>query len=155
MAPGEIFMLRLAIAADHGGFELKEYIAAYLRSRNDIELIDLGTDTDKQSVDYPDYAAKLAQAIQHGRVERGILLCGTGIGISITANKFKGIRAALCHDAYTARMSRAHNDANILAMGGRTTGKETAVDMVRIWLETPFEGGRHSRRIKKIEQLEK
>ncbi len=147
-------MLKLAIAADHGGFELKEYIVNYLRSRGDVEVTDLGTDTDKQSVDYPDYAAKVAEAIQNGRVERGILLCGTGIGISITANKFKGIRAALCHDAYTARMSRAHNDANILAMGGRTTGKETAVDMVRIWLETEFEGGRHSRRVGKIAELE-
>ena len=148
-------MLRIAIAADHGGFELKEYIANYLRSRKDIEVIDFGTDTDALSVDYPDYAAKVAQAIHSGQADRGILLCGTGIGISITANKFKGIRAALCHDAYTARMSRAHNDANILALGGRTTGKETAVDMVRIWLETPFEGGRHSRRIGKITDFEK
>ncbi|HGY54134.1 MAG TPA: ribose 5-phosphate isomerase B [Caldithrix abyssi] len=147
-------MLKLAIAADHGGYELKEYIVNYLRSRRDVEVTDLGTDTDKQSVDYPDYAAKVAKAIQNGRAERGILLCGTGIGISITANKFKGIRAALCHDAYTARMSRAHNDANILAMGGRTTGKETAMDMVRIWLETEFEGGRHSRRVGKITELE-
>ncbi len=145
--------MRIALGCDHGGFELKEYVKSYLENRGDVEVLDLGTySTD--SVDYPEYAARVAHAILNGEADRGILMCGTGIGISISANKFKGIRAALCHDGYTARMSRLHNDANVLAMGGRTTGKEVATDMVRIWLETPFEGGRHQRRLDKIRQIE-
>ncbi len=145
--------MRIALGCDHGGFELKEYVKAYLETRADVEVVDLGTFS-PEPVDYPEYAARVAHAILNGEAERGILLCGTGIGISISANKFKGIRAALCHDAYTARLSRLHNDANILAMGGRTTGKEVAVDMVNIWLETPFEGGRHQRRLNKIRAIE-
>ena len=145
--------MRIALGCDHGGFELKEYIKSYLENRGDVEVLDLGTYS-TESVDYPEYAARVAHAILKGEADRGILMCGTGIGISISANKFKGIRAALCHDGYTARMSRLHNDANILAMGGRTTGKEVATDMVRIWLETPFEGGRHQRRLDKIRQIE-
>ena len=145
--------MRIALGCDHGGFELKKYVKGYLENRGDVEVLDLGTySTD--SVDYPEYAARVAHAILNGEADRGILMCGTGIGISISANKFKGIRAALCHDGYTARMSRLHNDANVLAMGGRTTGKEVATDMVRIWLETPFEGGRHQRRLDKIRQIE-
>ena len=145
--------MRIALGSDHGGFELKEYVKAYLESRGDVDVLDLGTHS-TESVDYPEYAARVAHAILEGKADRGILMCGTGIGISISANKFKGIRAALCHDGYTARMSRLHNDANILAMGGRTTGKEVATDMVRIWLETPFEGGRHQRRLDKIRAIE-
>ncbi len=145
--------MRIALGCDHGGFELKEYVKGYLENRGDVEVLDLGTYS-TESVDYPEYAARVAHAILKGEADRGILMCGTGIGISISANKFKGIRAALCHDGYTARMSRLHNDANVLAMGGRTTGKEVATDMVRIWLETPFEGGRHQRRLDKIRQIE-
>lgn len=146
--------MKIAIASDHGGFELKEEIISLLKSMNNIEILDLGPDTDQKSVDYPDYGAKAAHAVISGEADRAIIMCGTGIGISIAANKFPGIRAALCHDTYTARMSRAHNDANILAMGGRTTGKEIARDMVKIWLETAFEGDRHQRRLDKISRLE-
>ncbi len=145
--------MRIALGCDHGGFELKEYVKVYLENRGDVDVLDLGTYS-TESVDYPEYAARVAHAILEGKADRGILMCGTGIGISISANKFKGIRAALCHDGYTARMSRLHNNANILAMGGRTTGKEVATDMVRIWLETPFEGGRHQRRLDKIHAIE-
>jgi ribose 5-phosphate isomerase B len=145
---------KIAIASDHGGFKLKEFIIQYLNSRSDIEVSDLGV-YNEDSVDYPEFGAKVARAIVEKQADRGIILCGTGIGISIAANKIKGIRAALCHDGYTARMSRAHNNANILAMGGRTTGVETAVEMVKIWLDTPFEGARHERRVQKIHELEK
>ena len=146
--------MKIAIASDHGGFELKEEIISFLKPMNNIEILDLGPDIDQKSVDYPDYGAKAAHVVISGEADRAIIMCGTGIGISIAANKFPGIRAALCHDTYTARMSRAHNDANILAMGGRTTGKEIARDMVKIWLETAFEGDRHQRRLDKISRLE-
>ena len=146
--------MKIAIASDHAGYELKQDIVNFLRENNNIEVIDQGTESPEKSVDYPDFAGRVVKAIQNNEVEMGILLCGTGIGISISANKYKGIRAALCHDAYTARMSRRHNNANILAMGGRTTGKEIAFDMVEIWLNTPFEGGRHEKRVQKIHNPE-
>ncbi len=159
--------MKVAIGCDHGGLELKEGIVALLGSQG-AEIIDMGTGGDccsadgkpaaagrPVSVDYPDYGAKVAGAVSAGEVDKGILVCGTGIGMSIVANKFPGVRAALCHDAFTARMSRMHNDANILAIGGRVTGREVALDMVNIWLSTPFEGGRHQRRLDKISDIEK
>ncbi len=153
-------MLKVAIGCDHGGVELKEGIVALLGSMG-LEIADMGTgdccstDGKPASVDYPDYGAKVARAVSAGEVDKGILVCGTGIGMSIVANKFPGVRAALCHDAFTARMSRMHNDANVLAIGGRVTGREVALDMVNIWLSTPFEGGRHQRRLDKISDIEK
>ncbi|MBV6493774.1 MAG: putative sugar phosphate isomerase YwlF [Turneriella sp.] len=141
--------MRIAIAADHGGFELKEAI----KKRLSAPFTDLGTNN-AESVDYPDFGAALARRVASGEFERGILICGSGIGISIAANKIKGIRAALCHNKYTAEMARRHNDANVIAMGGRVVDENTAVEMVDIFLKTPFEGGRHARRVEKISALE-
>ena len=143
----------IAIASDHGGFDLKSCVVKYL-SENKVEFEDLGTfNTD--SVDYPDYAVKAAEGVAQGKYEKGIVICGTGIGISIAANKIHGIRAALCTDSYMARMSRQHNDANILALGGRVIGPELALDIVETWLNTEFLGGKHKRRIDKIADIEK
>lgn len=144
--------MKIAIASDHGGLEIKESIAAFLREKG-IEIEDYGVDN-PESVDYPDYGIKVATAVSKGKAERGILACGTGIGMSIVANKFPHIRAALCHDIFTAKMSRLHNDANILVLGGRTLTKEVALSMVDTWLTTDFEGGRHQRRLEKISALE-
>jgi ribose 5-phosphate isomerase B len=139
--------MMIAIASDHGGFELKEQIKSILQSLG-YAYQDFGT-TGLESVDYPDYAAKVAKEVQNGA--RGILCCGTGIGMSITANKFKGIRAALCHDLYTAQMSRQHNDANILILGGRVQHTSEQIEaMIKAWLETNYEGGRHQKRLEKI-----
>lgn len=142
--------MKVAIAADHGGFELKESLKKNLIS---VVLTDLGT-FNGDSVDYPDFGADLAKRIASGEFDRGILICGSGIGISIAANKIKGIRAALCHNAYTAEMARRHNDANVIAMGGRVVDEKTAVEMTKIFLNTDFEGGRHARRVEKISALE-
>jgi ribose 5-phosphate isomerase B len=142
--------MRIAIAADHGGYELKEALKRHFAAYN---FTDLGTNSN-DSVDYPDYGAALARRLAAGEFDRGILICGTGIGISIVANKVKGIRAALCHNAYTAEMARRHNDANILAMGGRVVDEKTAVEMTEIFLKTEFEGGRHAARVAKISALE-
>ncbi len=145
--------MKIAIGSDHAAFESKEDIRAYLQQEfPDIEVLDCGTD-DTDSVDYPDYGAKVAKAVLAQTADRGIVICGTGIGISITVNRFRGIRGTLCHDAFTARMSRMHNDSNMLVLGGRTTGKDVARDIVKIWIETPFEGGRHQRRLDKIETV--
>ena len=146
--------MKIAIASDHGAFELKQKIAEYLNDKKDIKVFDLGTNNENISVDYPDYAGKVAKAIINKEVERGIIMCGTGIGISIAANKYKGIRAALCHNTYTAQMSREHNNANILAFGGRTTGIEIAKAMVDVWLTASYKGGRHQNRIDKIHKPE-
>lgn len=140
--------MRIGIGSDHGGFGLKEDIKKYL-DNNNIEFIDYGTNS-MESVDYPDYAKKVAKAVVDGEVDRAIVICGTGIGISIAANKVKGIRCALCSDTYSARMSREHNDANILALGGRVLGVDLAIEIVATWLGAEFEGGRHDRRVKKI-----
>jgi ribose 5-phosphate isomerase B len=143
--------MKIAIASDHGGFELKEQIKQILQSMN-IDFEDFGTGS-TESVDYPDFAEKVAREVQHGG--RGILCCGTGIGMSISANKFRGIRAALCHDEFTARLSRQHNDANILVLGGRVQlTPENVVAMIQTWIQTEYEGGRHQRRLEKIEQME-
>lgn len=145
--------MKLAIGSDHGGWELKEEIKKYLKNISDIEVIDYGTSA-PQSVDYPDFGRLVAEAVSKGTAERGILICGTGIGMSIVANRYPGVRAALCHDHFTARMSRLHNDSNILVMGERVIGKGVALDMVKTWLETEFEGGRHLKRIEKINQID-
>jgi len=142
----------IAIATDHGGLSLKVAIRAYLEEAG-YAVLDLGTMTD-DSVDYPDFGEKLALSVARGEAERGILICGTGIGMSIVANKISGIRAALVHDEFTARMSREHNDANVLVMGGRILTPEKARELVKLWLETPFEGGRHLRRLEKIALIE-
>jgi ribose 5-phosphate isomerase B len=144
--------MTLAIGCDHGGFELKEEILSVLHELN-IEFIDYGTDSQK-SVDFPDFGEKVSQAVSTGKTERGILICGTGIGMSIVANKFPKIRASLCNELYTARMSRLHNDANILVLGGRIVGKGLAKEIVKVWLSTPFEGERHCVRLNKITQIE-
>jgi ribose 5-phosphate isomerase B len=142
--------MRIAIAADHGGYELKEALKRHFAAYN---FTDLGTNSN-DSVDYPDYGAALARRVAAGEFDRGILICGSGIGISIAANKVKGIRAALCHNAYTAEMARRHNDANVIAMGGRVVDEKTAVEMTEIFLKTEFEGGRHAARVAKISALE-
>ena len=146
--------MKLVIGSDHGAVELKEEIKDLLKVEfSDVEVEDMGT-FGKESVDYPDIAEKVCTPVAKGEADRGIVLCGTGIGISIAANKVKGIRAALCHETYTAKMSRQHNNANVLAMGGRTTGPEIAKEIVRTWMTTEFEGGRHERRVNKIMALE-
>ncbi len=138
----------IAIAADHGGFALKELIAQNLRERGH-DVLDLGTH-DEQSVDYPDYGRSLAEALGNGRAQRGVIVCGTGIGISIAANRYAHVRAAVCHDVSTARLARQHNDANVLAMGARVTGPAVALDCLEVFLQTKFEGGRHARRVDKL-----
>ena len=143
---------RLAIASDHGGFELKRILSDFLKTQGH-EVLDLGTGG-SESVDYPDFAAKLCKAILEGRAERGILICGTGIGMSIAANKFKGIYAAVCTNEFMARMSREHNDSNVLCLGARVLGDEVAKGIVEVWLSTPFAAGRHTRRTGKIKALE-
>lgn len=143
---------KFVIASDHGGLALKEAICAYLKEQG-VEISDLGTMTD-DSVDYPDYGVKVARAVSTGEADKGILICGTGIGMSIVANKFPGIRAALITDDFTARMSKEHNNANIIVMGGRILSSDQARKMVQIWLETAYEGGRHQKRLDKIANLE-
>jgi ribose 5-phosphate isomerase B len=138
----------VAIAADHGGFDLKESLVPVLAAAG-VTVLDLGT-TSRESVDYPEFADALAAALAAGRAQRGVLICGTGIGISIAANRHPGIRAALCHDGLTARLARQHNDANVLVLGGRVLGIETAKDCLTMFLDTPFEGGRHARRVAKL-----
>ena len=141
----------IALAADHGGFELKNLLAEKLAEWG-YEPLDLGTySTD--SVDYPDMAAKMADAIKAAKAERGVLVCGTGIGISIAANRFPFIRAALIHDAFGARLCREHNNANVIVFGGRTTGVEVAYDCLNTFLNTQFAGGRHARRVEKLSHL--
>jgi len=142
----------LYIASDHGGLNLKQSVMECL-SDQDIEYIDLGVNS-SDSVDYPDYAAVVAEKIGQNPDAKGILICGTGIGMSITANKFHGVRAALAHDEFTARMAREHNDANILALGGRVLDPDLACKMVQIWLSSVYQGGRHQNRLDKIHALE-
>jgi ribose 5-phosphate isomerase B len=143
----------IAIGSDHGGFELKKHVIGHLIEKG-IEVKDFGTFTE-DSVDYPDCAKPVCKAVLSGEAERGILLCGTGIGISIAANKFDGIRAALCGDVFSAKMAREHNDANIICLGGRVTGRELAFMIVDTWLEAEHLGGRHADRIAKIHAIEK
>ena len=144
--------MKIGIGSDHGGFELKEHIKEYLEKEG-IEYVDYGTNS-LDSVDYPDYGRRLSEAVISGNVDKGIAVCGTGIGISIACNKVKGIRCALCSDTYSARMSVQHNNANIIALGGRVIGKDLAIEILSTWLDAQFEGGRHERRINKISDIE-
>lgn len=144
--------MAIAIGSDHGGVHLKDEIKRYF-VENGIKFFDFGAQVG-ESVDYPDVAKKLAVAVADGTYERGILVCGTGIGVSISANKVQGIRAALCTDVYSAQMSREHNDANILTLGERVTGPGLALMIVETWLNTAFAGGRHARRVNKIMEIE-
>lgn len=143
----------MLIASDHGALELKSAIAAFLKERG-IDFKDCGP-FDANSVDYPDYAEKVAGAISRGESESGILFCGTGIGISIAANKFPNVRAALATDSFMAKMAKEHNNANILVLGGRTTSPEKGREIVAAWLDATFEGGRHQGRLDKITEIEK
>lgn len=143
----------IAIGSDHGGFELKKYVISHLLERG-IEVKDYGTFTE-DSVDYPDCAKPVCEAVIGGEAQRGILICGTGIGISIAANKFDGIRAALCGDVFSATMARQHNDANIICLGGRVIGRELAYMIVDAWLDNEHLGGRHADRVAKIHEIEK
>jgi ribose 5-phosphate isomerase B len=145
--------MKVVVGSDHAGFELKEQIKAVLVEKG-YAVIDVGTES-PASVDYPDFGIKAATLVGRGEADRGVLVCGTGIGMSVVANKVKGVRAALISDLYTAIQSRKHLDANILILGGRVIGKDLAAEITRVWLDTPFEGGRHQKRIEKIEHYEK
>ncbi len=143
----------IAIGSDHGGFELKNHIKKHLEDRG-LEFKDYGV-YNEESADYPDCAKPVCEAVLSGECERGILLCGTGIGISIAANKYNGIRAALCTNVFSAKMAKEHNNANIICLGGRVTGRELAFMIVDAWLDAKFAGGRHAKRVEKIREIEK
>lgn len=145
--------MKIAVACDHGGVELKAVLIRYLKEHG-YEVEDFGTHS-HDSCDYPDYALPAAEAVASGACDRGILICSTGIGMSIAANKVNGIRCAHCHDAYSAKYTRLHNDANMLAFGQKIIGEGVMLDIVEIFLNTPFEGGRHKRRIDKVTEIEK
>jgi ribose 5-phosphate isomerase B len=144
--------VRIAIGSDHAGFRLKEHLAAVLTSGGH-DVVDVGTDSE-EAVDYPIFCAAVAREVASGRVERGIVLGGSGQGEQITANKVRGVRAALCNDLYTAEYSRLHNDANVLSIGARVVGEGLADEILRVWLATAFEGGRHQRRVDEITEIE-
>lgn len=145
--------MKIALGADHGGYELKNEIRTHLENQG-IEVLDLGTNS-KESVDYPKYGFMVGDAIINGKADLGVIVCGTGLGISMAANKVPGIRAAVCTETYSARMAREHNNANILALGGRVVGVGLALDIVDIFIKTPFAGGRHARRVDLISSIEK
>jgi ribose 5-phosphate isomerase B len=145
--------MKIALGCDHAGFELKGLVSEYLEGEGH-EVIDEGTFT-IESCDYPDFAERVAMRVASGEAERGILVCATGIGMAMTANKIHGVRAAVCNDLYTARYSRLHNDSNVLAIGARVIGPGVAEEVVRIWIETAFEGGRHSGRLARMSEIEK
>jgi ribose 5-phosphate isomerase B len=144
--------MKIAIGSDHAGFGLKEDVLAILKETS-FEVVDCGTNN-TVSVDYPDFGEKVSRMVSAGDVDRGILICGTGIGMSMVANKFPKVRAALCNDLFSAKMSRLHNDANVLVLGSRIIGKDLAAEIVRTWLDTAFEGDRHMRRLQKIKNIE-
>ena len=145
--------MKIAIGSDHRGFDAKERVVAMLRGLNH-EVVDLGTNS-RDSCDYPDFALAVAKSVAETAADRGVLMCGSGVGVSITANKVNGVRAALCHDELTAEMSRRHNDANVLCLPADLIGDALMKRMVEVWLDTNFEGGRHSRRVDKIIGYEK
>jgi ribose 5-phosphate isomerase B len=145
--------VRLAIGSDHAGYRLKEDLKGYLKELGH-EVEDLGTDSE-EPVDYPPYCAAVGRAVRDGRADRGIVLGGSGQGEQVSANKVRGVRAALCNDLFTARLSREHNDANVVAIGARIVAPALAREIVRTWLETGFDGGRHERRIRMIEEIER
>lgn len=140
--------MKIAMACDHGGLRLKNVLKEYLLE-NGYEVEDFGTNSE-DSCDYPDYAGKAAKAVASGACDKGVVVCGTGIGVSITANKVNGIRCALCHDVFSAKATRAHNDSNMIAMGQRVIGEGLALEILKAWLSTEFEGGRHVQRIEKM-----
>lgn len=140
--------MKITVGSDHGGYDLKKIIISYLQNAG-IEVIDAGCYSE-DSVDYPDFADKVCRETRSGASDLGILICGTGIGMSIAANRYRDIRAALCHEGFTARMSREHNNANILCLGARVIGSEIALDIVRVWIKTEFAGGRHQLRLDKL-----
>lgn len=144
--------LKIALGADHAGFRLKEQVREYLKSKG-VEVEDFGA-TSEVSVDYPDFAEKVAQRVSRRKADFGVLVCGTGIGMAMSANKVPGVRAANCNDTLSAFYARSHNNANVLALGGRLADPATARKIIDTWLETPFEGGRHERRVNKIAALE-
>lgn len=141
--------MKIAIAADHAGVALKELLSSFLKSEN-IEVVDCGTHG-AESVDYPDFAKQVAQAITQKRVDRGVLVCGSAIGMAIAANRFNSIRAVVIRDGFDARMSREHNDTNVACFGARVTPADQAKELLKLWLTTPFEGGRHQKRVDKID----
>ena len=143
--------MRIAIASDHGGFELKEIVKVYLKERG-LEVVDLGTNSE-ESVDYPVYGKACGEAVASGEADCGIVVCGTGIGISIAANKVKGVRCGLCTSVEMATLTKQHNNANVLALGGRTTPTDLALQIVDAWLDTDFEGGRHERRTNMLDEM--
>jgi ribose 5-phosphate isomerase B len=143
---------RIIVGADHAGFPLKEELRGFLAERG-LDVVDAGT-YNGDPVDYPDFGRRIAEGVSSGSVKRGILVCGSGVGMSITANRFPGVRGALCLDADTARLSRMHNDSNVLILAGRKTDIQTAKEIVKAWLETDFEGGRHQARLDKIKAIE-
>ncbi len=145
--------LRMCIASDHAGFDLKEALAEHLTNREDVTVVNLGPESATRC-DYPDYAAALARAVRSGEYDRGVLVCGSGIGVSIAANRFPGVRAALAHNATTARLSREHNNANVLCLGSRLIGDVIAVEAVDAFIAGEFGGGRHADRLAKIDALE-
>jgi RpiB/LacA/LacB family sugar-phosphate isomerase len=144
--------VKVALGSDHAGFELKAYLKGILEKEK-LTVVDVGTESEN-SVDYPDFGIQVARLVSEGQVDRGVLVCGTGVGMSITANKIRGVRAALVHDLFTAIQSRRHVDANVLVLGGRVIGKGLAAEMLKAWLAEPFEGGRHALRLEKINKLE-
>ena len=144
--------MKIAVGSDHAGYRLKGEVAALIQEAGH-EVSDLGTHSE-ESVDYPDFAVKVARAVTGGEADLGILVCGTGLGMAIAANKVKGIRAVTCGDTFSARASREHNDANVLCIGARVTGGGLALEIVKTWLESEFQGGRHARRVQKIADIE-
>jgi ribose 5-phosphate isomerase B len=145
-------MMVVEVGADHAGWELKESLKAWLIDQGH-QVLDFGTHS-PDSVDYPDYAAQVGESVAVGKVDRGVLVCGTGIGMAITANKVPGVRAAVCGDTFTARMSREHNDVNVLCLGARLTGRDLGREILEIWLDSTFAGDRHARRVGKITAME-
>ena len=145
-------MDKIAIASDHAGYDLKENLVGFLKGQG-VDAKDFGP-TNSEPVDYPDYGMMIAQAVINKQVKRGIIICGTGIGMSIVVNRFPGIRGTLCGDIYTARMCREHNDSNVLILGGRVVGPGLAIEIVQTWMTISFEGGRHQRRLDKITEID-
>lgn len=143
--------MKIAVASDHGGYTLKEAVKAHLMDRG-MEVVDLGTYSE-ESVDYPVYGKVCGEAVAEGKVDLGVVVCGTGIGISMAANKVKGVRCGLCTSVEMARLTKQHNNANVLALGGRTTDKDLAFEIVDTWLDTEFEGGRHQRRVDMLDKM--
>jgi ribose 5-phosphate isomerase B len=143
--------MKIAVGSDHAGFALKAALLSELCAR-DAEVTDCGP-AEPVSCDYPDYGAKVAAMVSEGRADRGVLICGTGQGMCMTANRFPGVRAALVYDEFTARITRQHNDANVICLGGRVLAEPEALRLLGLWLETPFEGGRHQRRVEKIDSV--